>query len=150
MSNLTDALIAAKLVGGSGGSGGGSGLPSVTSDDNGDVLTVVDGAWDKAAPSGGGGAALIVNLVNAGGNYTSDKTYAEISAAMSAGTPVIGNITSGPTIRQSIAIMQADGIWFWSFLAREGSLNVRYVVIHTNDEIASDFCNISTSWNGGK
>ena len=28
MSNLTDALIAAKLVGGSGGSGGGSGLPS--------------------------------------------------------------------------------------------------------------------------
>ena len=30
MSNLTDALIAAKLVGGSGGSGGGSGLPSTT------------------------------------------------------------------------------------------------------------------------
>lgn len=31
MSNLTDALIAAKLVGGSGGSGGGSGLPEITS-----------------------------------------------------------------------------------------------------------------------
>ena len=30
MSNLTDALIAAKLVGGSGGSGGGSGLPPIT------------------------------------------------------------------------------------------------------------------------
>lgn len=30
MSNLTDALIAAKLVGGSGGSGGGSGLPEIT------------------------------------------------------------------------------------------------------------------------
>lgn len=29
MSNLTDALIAAKLVGGSGGSGGGSGLPEI-------------------------------------------------------------------------------------------------------------------------
>lgn len=28
MSNLTDALIAAKLIGGSGGSGGGSGLPN--------------------------------------------------------------------------------------------------------------------------
>lgn len=51
MSNLTDALIAAKLMGGSGGSGGGSGLPEVTADDNGDVLTVVEGAWGKAAPS---------------------------------------------------------------------------------------------------
>ena len=36
------------------GSGGGSSLPSVTSEDNGDVLGVVNGAWDKmAAPSGG-------------------------------------------------------------------------------------------------
>ena len=34
------------------GDGGGSSLPAVTSEDNGDVLTVVDGAWDKAAPSG--------------------------------------------------------------------------------------------------
>lgn len=34
--------------------GGGSDLPAVTSDDNGDVLTVVNGAWDKATPSGGG------------------------------------------------------------------------------------------------
>lgn len=32
MSNLTDALIAAKLVGGSGGSGGGSGLPEITTE----------------------------------------------------------------------------------------------------------------------
>lgn len=34
-------------------SGGGSDLPAVTTDDNGDVLTVVEGAWAKAdAPSG--------------------------------------------------------------------------------------------------
>lgn len=38
---------------------GGSDLPAVTSDDNGDVLTVVNGAWDKAAPSGGGGLPKI-------------------------------------------------------------------------------------------
>lgn len=38
---------------GGGGGGGGSNLPSVTSADNGDVLTVVNGTWDKAAPSGG-------------------------------------------------------------------------------------------------
>ena len=36
-----------------GGGGGGSDLPEVTADDNGDVLTVVSGAWAKAAPSGG-------------------------------------------------------------------------------------------------
>ena len=28
-------------------------LPAVTADDNGDVLTVVEGAWTNAAPSGG-------------------------------------------------------------------------------------------------
>ena len=31
--------------------GGGSSLPEVTADDNGDVLTVVGGEWNKAAPS---------------------------------------------------------------------------------------------------
>ena len=31
--------------------GGGTDLPSVTSDDNGDVLTVVNGEWNKAAPA---------------------------------------------------------------------------------------------------
>lgn len=30
-------------------------LPVVSSDDNGDVLTVVDGKWSDAAPGGGGG-----------------------------------------------------------------------------------------------
>lgn len=34
------------------GGGGGSGLPDVTADDNGDVLTVVEGAWAKKTPSG--------------------------------------------------------------------------------------------------
>ena len=33
--------------------GGGGGLPEVTDADNGDVLTVVNGAWAKAAASGG-------------------------------------------------------------------------------------------------
>lgn len=31
--------------------GGGSSLPDVTADDNGDVLTVVEGEWGKAAPT---------------------------------------------------------------------------------------------------
>lgn len=40
---------------------GGGGLPSVTSDDNGDVLTVVNGEWAKAAPSGGGVTVIDIN-----------------------------------------------------------------------------------------
>ena len=45
------------------GGGTGGGLPPVTSEDNGDVLTVVEGAWGKAAPSGGGGGAVRINVV---------------------------------------------------------------------------------------
>lgn len=45
-----------------GGDGsGGNCLPEVTAEDNGDVLTVVDGEWDKAAPSGG---SLIITLTD--------------------------------------------------------------------------------------
>lgn len=40
------------------GGGGGSSLPEVSAADNGDVLTVVEGAWAKAAPSGGGGVFM--------------------------------------------------------------------------------------------
>lgn len=43
---LARTIAAAKARG-----GGGSGLPAVTSDDNGDVLTVVSGQWDKAWPN---------------------------------------------------------------------------------------------------
>lgn len=41
--NLYDVLLAKNLSG-----GGGSDLPAVTTDDNGKVMTVVEGAWDKA------------------------------------------------------------------------------------------------------
>lgn len=58
-----------------GGGGSGSGLPEVSAADNGDVLTVVEGAWAKAAPSGGGGA-LVVNLDMQ--TMTLDKTWQEI------------------------------------------------------------------------
>ena len=46
-------------------------LPAVTSEDNGDVLTVVDGAWDKATPSGGG--ALVEEFTWGGSGY--DEGY---------------------------------------------------------------------------
>lgn len=64
-------------------------LPSVTTDDNGDVLTVVSGAWAKATPSGGGGVEFI-NSTHSDDVYTLDKTYNEISAMVEGGKlPVI-------------------------------------------------------------
>ena len=59
-------------------------LPSVTAEDDGDVLTVVSGAWAKATPSGGGGV-LVVSMENENGDYVLDKTWKEIHDAMANG-----------------------------------------------------------------
>lgn len=70
--------------------GGGSSLPAVTSDDNGDVLTVVDGAWDKASPSGGGN--FVVNFSTQDyKTFTADKTFAQIKSAIASGQNVVGS-----------------------------------------------------------
>lgn len=70
----------------------GGGLPPVTSDDNGDVLTVVEGEWAKAAPSGGGDILYVTllwdNNAGADGGWALDKTYAEIREAIASKTPV--------------------------------------------------------------
>lgn len=65
------------------GGGGGSSLPAVTSDDNGDVLTVVNGAWDKASPSGD--STFLVNESES----TLDKTFAEIWTAIESNLVVL-------------------------------------------------------------
>ena len=63
----------------------GSSLPAVTSDDNGDVLTVVEGAWDKAAPGGGGGSVLLIH----NDNNVLDKTFKEIQDASRIGAVIL-------------------------------------------------------------
>ena len=59
-------------------------LPSVTAEDDGDVLTVVDGAWAKATPSGGGGP-LVIGVTSVDDVYTLNKTWKEIYDAMASG-----------------------------------------------------------------
>ena len=81
-------LVGTPQIGGSGG--GGSNLPAVTSADNGDVLTVVNGAWDKAAPSGGGGVLVVHDA-----NGTLDKTWQEIHDAMLSGGAVYVSQSGG-------------------------------------------------------
>lgn len=42
----------------------GSSLPEVNADDNGKVLTVVNGVWDKSAASGGSGSGVTIGVAN--------------------------------------------------------------------------------------
>ena len=66
-----------------------SGLPAVTGDDDGKVLTVVEGAWAPAAAGGGGGSVMTVEITKSGATYTMGKTFAEIQAAFEAGTTIV-------------------------------------------------------------
>lgn len=70
-----------------GGSSGG--LPEVTSADNGKVLTVVNGDWGVA--DAGGGDVLVVHITTDDG-YAVDKTFTEISNAVSAGKAVFAQV----------------------------------------------------------
>lgn len=87
--------IAQNTAGGGGGGGGGSELPAVTADDNGDVLTVVNGAWDKAAPSGGGVMFVHFTSEDNEESWTADKTPAEIYSAVSSDVLVKGVMRFG-------------------------------------------------------
>lgn len=84
------------------GGGGGSSLPPVTAEDNGDVLTVVNGAWAKAAPSGG------LRLV-----FPNEPTYTRIAA----GGGKTGDTTfdcfeesNGVTFADAVALLESGSI----------------------------------------
>lgn len=78
--------------------GGGSSLPDVTSDDNGDVLTVVDGAWAKAAPSGGGALDFDTYAVELAPASTTNQFNLTLY-----------NLKSGEVCGTSIASIETDG-----------------------------------------
>lgn len=86
------------------GEGGGDTLPSVTASDNGKVLGVVNGAWDKVTPSGGGGDLFPVNVTLTYDNtdpsnvqkiLTPDKTADEITDALRSGKYVVLYVSQG-------------------------------------------------------
>ena len=64
-------------------------LPTVSSADNGKVLTVANGAWTAVTVNGGGGGSsssgLLVTVSGSGNSYTCDKTAGEIYDALVAG-----------------------------------------------------------------
>ena len=101
-----------------------SGLPTVSGDDNGKVLTVVEGAWAPAAAGGGGGSDLFVMRVS---NRTLDKTCAEIIAAVEAGKPCFivdadGEQHYGETHQATINWYEDEGV-FSSIDVSNGNFN---------------------------
>lgn len=69
--------------------GGGAGLPEVTAADNGDVLTVVEGAWAKADAPSGGALVIGINYDEQAEIQSLNKTWQEIYNAMSSGRGAI-------------------------------------------------------------
>ena len=69
------------------GSESGGLLPEVTAEDDGDVLTVVSGAWAKATPSGGDGGVLFATITQDEntGDSTLDKSYNDLIGAINSG-----------------------------------------------------------------
>lgn len=83
----------AKITAISGGGGGGSDLPEVTSEDNGDVLTVVEGAWAKAESVAG--TEFIVQCEKDGvAGFTTDKTFDEIEVASKNGQRIVFSVVA--------------------------------------------------------
>lgn len=121
--------------------GGGSSLPAVTSDDNGSVLTVVEGEWDKAeAPSGNND--FVVTYIEDSGTVTADKTFAEITAAYNAGKKIYAKYQSYVVFIPLITIDEHnDEIVAFGFAATlwydtETSAFVNIAIVHESNNIA--------------
>jgi len=83
-------------------------LPEVSADDNGDVLTVVEVAWAKAAPSGGSDLFIVeVTWDDNANGYSPNQTYADAVAAIAAGKVVV--IVNDGSYGADIAHMNMSG-----------------------------------------
>lgn len=106
--------------------GGGSDLPEVTSDDNGDVLTVVEGAWAKATPSGGGVFQITDTYDSGEDTHTLNKTWQEIYTAF----------TSGYTCYVIVEnVGGLSGVTDYNLVLSVESGQTSYAVISSNDTI---------------
>ena len=124
-------------------------LPKVTSTDNGDVLTVVDGKWAKAVPSGGGGGSFLVTITwdETSSEYVSDKTYAEITAAFESGQAVVAfsdpNIYELEQIDSDFIRFVLNSFTFTSGTSTLGLTSDAFKIL-SNDSVTEDY--FSVKW----
>lgn len=108
-------------------------LPPVNSDDNGKVLGVNNGAWDKVdAPSGGGSDTLFAHFTLSGESVVCDCTVSEVNEAIEAGKEVVGVFTNNRASLSGVKkyiIYGDEYILYFSFidLYTGGSGNKLYV-----------------------
>lgn len=112
------------------GSGGGSALPAVTAEDNDKVLTVVNGAWDKAESGGAEDYDVTFAISTDGGmSVTGDHTAQEILTAYNQGKNI--KATASISIEGNVMTfifylgnISSSGVMLYSFGVESGLMRI--------------------------
>ncbi len=101
--------------------GGGSDLPEVTDADNGKVLKVVEGVWDKGEAGGGSSDFVVEFTLSAEGDVTTETPIDDIITAITAGQNVRCIATQRIDIDESQYLLNVmnGGLNTYSVLALE-------------------------------
>ena len=123
----------------------------------------VTGEYDGSAaqtiniPSGGGGTEqLVVTFSESGSNWVSNRTFAEVRAAMDAGTPVIGYVASSHRYYALTAYNPNADYDYIEFALNYGHWVERFVLNETNEvshedvDLESDHLPYVTASDDGK
>lgn len=122
----------------------------------------VTGEYDGSAaktiniPSGGGAEQLVVTFSESGSNWASNRTFAEVRAAMDAGTPVIGYVASSHMYYALTAYNPNADYDYIEFALNYGHWVERFVLNETNEvshedvDLESDHLPYVTASDNGK
>lgn len=108
-------------------------LPAVTPEDNGTVLGVAGGKW-QPVPGGGGGMMVVHLLGVEEENYSIDKTFAEIEAAL----PNVVMYDDYNGYIYHCEGFTGEGIAFSSLFAQYGDDSVEFIHCETFDVLRDD------------
>ena len=107
----------------------GAKLPEVTEDDNGSVLTVVEGAWDKAEPSGGGFSIPVLTL-----SATEDENIYEVDGITKE------DLENGNVFPIYEANFPNDNVRYFYLLQEYGQ---GYIKLYPEMYVASDYVSVA-------